>query len=93
MRKVIVPRTLPAIWDICRIEMGGAWSFVILAEVVAANSGLGYKLVLAQRFLQTADIFSIIVLIGLIGFIIDLLFRINYTRLFPWAEKSKATSL
>ena len=44
LTKVIVPRALPNIWDICRIEMGGAWALVILAEIVAANSGLGYRL-------------------------------------------------
>jgi NitT/TauT family transport system permease protein len=90
LTKVIVPRALPNIWDICRIEMGGAWAFVILAEVVAANSGLGYRLVLAQRFLHTTDIFSVIMLIGLIGLIIDFLFKISYNKLFPWAEKSKS---
>lgn len=90
LTKVIIPRALPNIWDICRIEMGGAWALVILAEIVAANSGLGYRLVLAQRFLHTADIFAIIILIGLIGLIIDFLFKITYTKLFPWAEKSKS---
>lgn len=90
LTKVIVPRALPNIWDICRIEMGGAWALVILAEIVAANSGLGYRLILAQRFLHTADIFAIIILIGLIGLIIDFLFKITYIKLFPWAEKSKS---
>jgi NitT/TauT family transport system permease protein len=88
-----LPRALPNIWDVARIEMSGAWALVILAEVIASNSGLGYRLVLAQRFLHTTDIFSLIIIIGLIGFIIDQLFRMGYFYLFPWAEKSKVTKI
>ena len=89
LKKIILPRALPNIWDMARIEMGGAWALVVLAEVIAANSGLGYRLILAQRFLHTTDIFALIIIIGLIGFMIDQLFRIGYFYLFPWAEKSK----
>lgn len=89
VKKIILPRALPNIWDMARIEMGGAWALVILAEVIASNSGLGYRLILAQRFLHTTDIFALIIIIGLIGFGIDQLFRLGYFYLFPWAEKSK----
>ncbi len=89
IKKIILPRALPNIWDMARIEMGGAWALVILAEVIAANSGLGYRLILAQRFLHTTDIFALIIIIGLIGFLIDQLFKLGYFYLFPWAEKLK----
>jgi len=89
LKKIILPRALPNIWDMARIEMGGAWALVVLAEVIAANSGLGYRLILAQRFLHTTDIFALIIIIGLVGFIIDQLFKLGYFYLFPWAEKSK----
>ncbi|MFP5345128.1 MAG: ABC transporter permease, partial [Gammaproteobacteria bacterium] len=48
------------------------------------NSGLGYAILKAQRFLQTDKIFVGILLIGLIGFIMDQLFRLLHRRSFPW---------
>lgn len=89
LRKVILPRSLPRIFDVCRIEMAGAWALVILVEVVAANIGLGHRLILAQRFLQTANIFAGLIIIGLIGLIIDYSFKLSFNKLFPWAEKAK----
>lgn len=89
LSKIVVPRALPNIWDISRIEMGGAWALAILAEVVAANSGLGYRLVLAQRFLHTEDMFSLILIIGAIGLMLDSIFSVSYNTLFPWAERVK----
>jgi NitT/TauT family transport system permease protein len=89
IKKIILPRSLPNIWDMARIEMGGAWALVILAEIIASNSGLGYRLVLAQRFLHTTDIFSLIIIISLIGFILDQLLEFGFLSLFPWAEKTR----
>jgi NitT/TauT family transport system permease protein len=91
--RIVVPRSLPNIWHICRIEMSGAWAAVILAEVIASNSGLGYRLVLAQRFLHTTDIFSLIIIIGFVGLVIDIFFKISYKLLFPWAEKTNLYGL
>ena len=54
------------------------------AELVAANSGLGYAILKAQRFLQTDKIFAGIILIGLIGLVIDQLFRFCHRKAFPW---------
>jgi len=93
LKKIILPRALPNIWDMARIEMGGAWALVILAEIIASNSGLGYRLILAQRFLHTTDIFALIIIIGSIGFIIDQLFKLGYFYMFPWAEKSKVKTI
>ena len=59
-----------------RITMGWAWTYLVVAELVAANSGLGYAILKAQRFLQTDKIFAGIIIIGLIGLITDQLFRL-----------------
>ena len=64
--------------------MGWAWTYLVVAELVAANSGLGYSILKAQRFLQTDKIFVGILLIGLIGLITDQLFRWLHRRRFPW---------
>ncbi len=74
----------PRIVDILRINMGWAWTYLVVAEMVAADSGLGYAILQAQRFLDTARIFVGIMVIGLIGLAFDLLFRLLHRRLFPW---------
>lgn len=85
--KVIIPRSLPGIWDAMRILIGGAWSMVVLAEIVAADSGLGHLVINSQRFLQTANVIVAILIIGVIGFLTDYFFKLTYGLLFPWSEK------
>ena len=58
--------------------------YLVVAELVAANSGLGYAILKAQRFLQTDKIFAGIILIGLIGLVTDQLFRLVHRKSFPW---------
>lgn len=89
LTKIIFHRILPQIWDICRIEFGSSWSTVILAEVLGANSGIGYRLVLAQRYIHITELFSLIVISGIIALSIDLILRVFHKILFPWSEKSR----
>lgn len=84
VEKVIFPSAKPALMDTMRITMGWAWTYLVVAELVAANSGLGYAILRAQRFLQTDTIFAGIIVIGLIGLITDQLFRLAHRRAFPW---------
>jgi NitT/TauT family transport system permease protein len=81
---VLLPSSKPALVDTLRITMGWAWTYLVVAELVAANSGLGYAILKAQRFLQTDKIFAGIILIGLIGLVIDQLFRLLHRKAFPW---------
>lgn len=81
---VILQSAKPALLDTLRITMGWAWTYLVVAELVAANSGLGYAILKAQRFLQTDKIFAGIILIGLIGLITDQLFRLVHRKAFPW---------
>ena len=64
--------------------MGWAWTYLVVAELVAANSGLGYAILKAQRFLQTDKIFTGILLIGLVGLLTDQAFRWLHRRCFGW---------
>jgi NitT/TauT family transport system permease protein len=84
IEKVIVPSAKPALLDTLRITMGWAWTYLVVAELVAANSGLGYAIIKAQRFLQTDRIFVGIFLIGAIGLAIDQCFRGLHRVAFPW---------
>jgi NitT/TauT family transport system permease protein len=81
---VIFQSAKPALLDTLRVTMGWAWTYLVVAELVAANSGLGYSILKAQRFLQTDKIFVGIILIGVIGLVMDQLFRLAHRRAFPW---------
>lgn len=87
IRLVIFPSAKPALLDTLRVTMGWAWTYLVVAELVAANSGLGYAILKAQRFLQTDKIFAGILLIGAIGLLMDQAFRWLHRQVFPWLAK------
>ena len=86
IRLVLAQSARPAILDTLRITMGWAWTYLVVAELVAANSGLGYAILKAQRYLKTDTIFGGIILIGVIGLVIDQGFRWLHRRWFPWSQ-------
>jgi NitT/TauT family transport system permease protein len=83
---VLAPASLPGIIDTLRITMGWAWTYLVVAELVAASSGLGYISMKAMRGFQVDVIFLAIAIIGILGLITDLLFRLARYRLAAWAE-------
>jgi NitT/TauT family transport system permease protein len=87
--KIIIPNALPGIWNAMRLMLGAAWTFVILVEIIAARSGLGHVIIQSQRFLKTANVIAVIIVIGLLGLITDYLFKLGYRKFFPWSEKIK----
>lgn len=89
LRSVILPAAMPGVWDTFRITVGWAWTYLVVAELVAANVGLGYRIMRAQRFLETDQIILGILIIGLLGLLTDYLFKWSYRRLFPWALQSR----
>ena len=89
LRSVILPAAMPGIWDTFRITIGWAWTYLVVAELVAANVGLGYRIMRAQRFLETDQIILGILVIGVLGLATDYLFKWSYRRLFPWALQSR----
>jgi NitT/TauT family transport system permease protein len=68
--------------------IGAAWTFVVLAEIVASSSGLGHLIITSQRFLQTQNVIAAILVIGVLGLITDYFFKYTYKIFFPWTEKS-----
>lgn len=85
--KVILPAMLPKLMESLRMIMGWAWTYLVVAELVAANSGLGYNILKAQRFLDTSSIFMGILVIGILGLITDRLFGLLNKQLFRWVEE------
>lgn len=86
-RRIILPASMPGILDTLRISFGWAWTYLVVAEIVAAGSGLGYMIMQSQRFLKTGNIIVGIIVIGVIGIFIDVAFKWLYARMFPWMGK------
>ncbi|MDB5962115.1 MAG: NitT/TauT family transport system permease protein [Massilia sp.] len=84
IQHVLIPAAWPAMFDTLRAMMGLSWTYLVVAELVAASSGLGFSILKAQRFLQTDRIFAGILLIGLVGLVTDQAFRWLHRRAFSW---------
>lgn len=84
--RVILPAVFPSILDTLRVNIAGAWNFLVISELIAAENGLGFKIVQAQRFLQTDKVLFSIAVIGVIGWAIDWAFKVVSKILTPWAE-------
>ena len=89
LSKVILPATFPSVLDTLRVNISGAWNYLVIAELVAAQSGLGFRIIQAQRFLQTEKVLFCIALIGLIGLIIDYGLKWLSQVLTPWADQTR----
>jgi NitT/TauT family transport system permease protein len=87
--KVLFRAAIPAIFDALRLCNGWAWTYVVVSELVAATEGLGYRILRFYRYIQTPKIYVYLILLGLLGLLIDILFRKLNRRLFSWADTSK----
>jgi len=86
LRRIVLPAAAPGVWDSMRISLGWAWTWLVLAELVAATSGLGYRITTAQRFFQTDTIIGYILVLGLLGLITDQVMKAAGRRMFRYAE-------
>lgn len=89
-RRVFLPATFPEVVDALRITMGWAWTYLIVAELVAATAGIGYVILVSERFLRADRIIAAILTIGLLGLLTDLLFALISRLAFPYVEKVQA---
>ncbi|MFX4299464.1 MULTISPECIES: ABC transporter permease [Roseobacteraceae] len=87
LRHVIIPNSLPEIFTAARVAMGVCWGTVVAAELVAAEKGVGKMIVAASKFQDTDIVLMGIILIGIIGFGIDMLMRWAERVLVPWKGK------
>jgi len=84
LRHVIMPNALPDIFTGARVAMGVCWGTVVAAELVAAEKGAGFMIMVASRFMQTDIVIMGIILIGVIGYSIDVAMRTAERWLVPW---------
>jgi NitT/TauT family transport system permease protein len=85
--KIIIPAVFPSVLDTLRVNISAAWNFLVIAELVAAQNGLGFRIIQAQRFLQTDKVLFCIAIIGLIGLVIDYCLKWLSHKLTPWADQ------
>lgn len=85
---VIVPNSLPEIFTGARVAMGVCWGTVVAAELVAAQKGAGMMIIAASKFQLTDIVIMGIILIGIIGYGIDILMRIAERVLVPWKGRA-----
>lgn len=88
--RVLLPAALPQIMTAIRISSGLAWGTLVAAELIAADSGLGYMILQASTFLQTSTVLVGIILIGLLAFGTDLLLRLVERWVVPWRAHARA---
>lgn len=88
LRHVIVPNSLPQIFTGARVAMGVCWGTVVAAELVAAEKGAGMMILVASKFQLTDIVVMGIILIGVIGYGIDLAMRWAEARAVPWHAKA-----
>ena len=86
VRRVLLPSSAPAIAETLRLVLGWAWTYVIVAELIGASSGIGHMITDSQALLNTGQIIFGIIVIGVIGLISDYLFKWCNQWLFPWAS-------
>jgi NitT/TauT family transport system permease protein len=85
--KIVIPSALPGIWDTLRITFGWAWTWLVVAELVAADSGLGYRITVSQRYFQTDVTIGYILVLGVLGLLCDQMMKALERVLFPYAKR------
>jgi NitT/TauT family transport system permease protein len=84
--RVALPQTLPRLIESLRLSLGPAWLFLISAEAIAAEAGLGYRIFLVRRYLAMDVIIPYVIWITLIAYLSDVLLAALSRKLFPWAH-------
>jgi NitT/TauT family transport system permease protein len=74
----------PTLMDNLRITLGWCWTYLVIAEIVAADSGLGFVIWTARRYVKTPEVIAGVIVIGLIGLITDQLLRALHRRMFRY---------
>ena len=87
--RVLMPSAAPEIAETLRMVLGWAWTYVIVAELIGASSGIGHMITDSQALLATDQIIFGIIVIGVFGLVTDLAFKALNRTLFPWAQLSR----
>lgn len=86
MLRVALPQALPRLIESLRLSMGPAWVFLISAEAIASDVGLGYRIFLVRRYLSMDIILPYVAWIAVLAIATDALLLLASRKLFPWAH-------
>ena len=81
---MLLPAALPSYLDTARQMLAVSWTYLVIAEIVAATDGIGAMMMRAKRFVQVDDIMAGILTIGLLGLITDALLRLLHRFCFRY---------
>lgn len=90
--RVVVPQVLPRLLQSLRLGLGAAWLFLIAAEAIAADAGLGYRIFLVRRYLAMDVILPYVAWITLLACALDFSLRGLSRGLFPWYHSTRERS-
>jgi len=82
--RIVLPQITPRLIDTVRLSMGAAWLFLISAEAIAAEQGLGYRIFLVRRYMAMDVILPYVAWITLLAYLSDRVLLILNRRCFPW---------
>jgi NitT/TauT family transport system permease protein len=82
--RVLLPQLTPRLLNATRLALGTAWLFLIAAEAIAAQGGLGYRIFLVRRYLSMDVILPYVAWITLLAFLLDQLLARTSRLAFPW---------
>ncbi len=85
--KVVIPGILPTCTSDLRILLGWAWTYLIVAELIGASSGITWFITQQARYKNFDNVFAAIMIIGIIGLTTDLILAWLSKRMFPWQRK------
>jgi len=84
LRDIVLRAMMPNMVDNLRITLGWCWTYLIIAEIVAANSGIGHVIWSSRRLNKVPDVMAGIFVIGVIGLVTDQLIRLAHRRWFRY---------
>ena len=83
-KEVVVPASWPRVVDVLRINLSAAWTFLVAAELIGAEKGLGHLIAVSQRFLRIDELYVGILSFGIIGIVTDRAIELTSRKLFRW---------
>lgn len=87
--RVALPQAMPRLIHAVRLSLGPAWVFLISAEAIASDVGLGYRIFLVRRYLSMEIILPYVAWIALLAIAMDWVLRLISRRGFAWAHGAR----
>lgn len=83
-RKVVMPASWPRVLDVLRVNLGASWTFLVAAEIIGSENGLGHLIAVSQRYLRIDDLYVGILTFGVIGIVTDRVLEWLSRKMFRW---------